>query len=69
MFKGIFKTACIACLLLAANTNLSSQITERPRPAEWSQLVDGGRFIDRFLPMPAGTLSKDTWGAEGVIPR
>jgi hypothetical protein len=46
-----------------------AQIVERPRPAEWSQLVYGARFIDRFLPMPAGILSADTWGVQGVIPR
>ena len=48
---------------------LFAQAIERPRPAEWNQLVDGARFIDRFLPMPAGTLSGDTWGAKSVVPR
>ncbi|KAA6345637.1 hypothetical protein EZS27_006818 [termite gut metagenome] len=59
----------IICLVMTANVHLLAQITERPRPEEWKQIVDGGRFIDRFLPMVSGTLSKDTWGAEGVIPR
>ena len=49
--------------------DLFGQAIERPRPAEWSQLVNGARFIDRFLPMPPGTLSSDTWGAACVIPR
>lgn len=46
-----------------------AQITERERPAEWSQLVNGARFMDRFLPMEGKVLSTDTWGVDGVIPR
>ena len=67
MTKTVLKASIF--FLLMANINLFAQITERPLPAEWSRLVNGGRFIDRFLPMPAGTQSKDTWGAEGVVPR
>lgn len=48
---------------------LNAQITSRPRPMEWDKLVDGGRFIDRFLPMPDGRLSKDVWGGSNVLPR
>lgn len=57
------------CLAQAVSIPLFSQITERPRPEEWKQLVNGGRFIDRFLPMVSGTSSKDVWGAEGVVSR
>jgi len=47
-----------------------AQTTERPRPAAWSNLVYGGRFMDRFLPMPnLGQLTRDTWGADNVLPR
>lgn len=46
-----------------------AQITQRPRPEEWKQLVPGARFIDRFLPMKGQALSSDTWGVEGVRPR
>jgi len=47
-----------------------AQTTERPRPAEWSNLVFGGRFMDRFLPMPnLGQLTRNTWGADNVLPR
>jgi hypothetical protein len=67
--KRNLKITCLVFLVLTISANLFSQITERPRPAEWDQLVYGGRFLDRFLPMPPGVLSKDTWGAEGVIPR
>jgi hypothetical protein len=47
-----------------------AQTTERPRPAEWSNLIYGGRFMDRFLPMPdLGKLTADTWGDTNVVPR
>lgn len=50
--------------------NMFSQITERERPEEWDNLVNGGRFMDRFLPIPPmGPLSSDTWGGNNVIPR
>lgn len=48
---------------------LSAQITERTRPSEWSQLVTGARFMDRFLPMQGNVLSSDTWGVDSVVPR
>jgi len=49
---------------------VNAQTTERPRPAAWNNLVFGGRFMDRFLPMPnLGQLTRDTWGAENVLPR
>jgi hypothetical protein len=47
-----------------------AQTTERQRPTEWSKLVYGGRFMDRFLPMPdIGKLTTDTWGDSNVVPR
>jgi hypothetical protein len=48
---------------------LFSQAVERPRPTEWNDLVYGARFLDRFLPMPKGKSSGDTWGTKGVVPR
>lgn len=61
----------ILCLqLLMLNGLINAQITERERPAEWNNLAFGGRFMDRFLPIPVmGPLSSDTWGGENVIPR
>ncbi len=55
-------------LLLAATCcmTLDAQITERNRPEEWSLLVEGARFMDRFLPMPDGVEGKGIWGAECV---
>lgn len=47
-----------------------AQFKQLERPAEWNNLVHGGRFMDRFLPIPVvGELSDDTWGAENVVPR
>lgn len=55
--------------LLSANITIAQDI-ERVRPKEWNGLVEGGMFIDRFLPIPTmGKLSSDTWGAKGVKPR
>lgn len=46
-----------------------SQTTERERPKEWNELINGARFIDRFEPMHNGELSKDVWGCKDVVPR
>jgi len=60
----------ILSLQLFFVAQLSAQITERKRPAEWANLVEGGRFMDRFLPIPVkGSLTSDTWGAAQVKPR
>ena len=57
-------------LIIAFLPNVHAQVTTRPRPQEWSRLVPGGRFMDRFLPMPAkGELSSKSWGASNVQPR
>ena len=46
-----------------------AQVTDRQRPARWSQLVEGARFMDRFLPMEGSVLRSDVWGADNVRPR
>ena len=53
-------------LFLAASTSSMAQITERERPREWDQLVSGGRYADRFLPMPDGTQRQGIWGTDSV---
>jgi len=67
------KTFLIASVLIAVQFttgDIYAQITERERPEDWQDLAYGGRFMDRFLPIPPmGTLSSDTWGAENVLPR
>lgn len=55
-------------LTILANA-VCAQIVERPRPKEWDALAVGARFMDRFLPMPEGKLSRDVWGGENVLPR
>ncbi len=51
-------------------TSLYAQITQRERPAEWSHLVKGGRFMDRFLAMPDGKQSTEViWGIDSVLHR
>lgn len=64
-----FKTFLLLTTTLCSTLSLSAQITERERPAEWKNLVPGAQFIDRFQPMLKGTLSADTWGVSGVVPR
>jgi len=60
--------AFIFSFVLISDAN--SQTTDRTRSAEWINLVYGGRFMNRFLPMPdRGKLSRDTWGGENVLPR
>jgi len=46
-----------------------AQITDRERPAEWDNLIPGGRYMDRFEYMQGSTLSADVWGCESVRPR
>lgn len=51
-------------------TDATAQIVKRQRPSEWNGLAVGGRFMDRFLPMPVqGALTSETWGADSVKPR
>jgi hypothetical protein len=71
MTKRFFKAVVLlpGIILMLNTTNSFSQITERQRPAEWNDLVVGARFLDRFLPMPSGQLTGNTWGAKGTVPR
>lgn len=66
--KKLISIVCLYALLLC-DLSASAQITERPRPESWKQLVLGAAFKDRFLPMPKGELSSNTWGGANVLPR
>ncbi len=56
--------------VFALRYDAKAQTIVRERPAEWNNLVFGGRFMDRFLPMPViGELTRETWGADEVLPR
>lgn len=60
------KSIIALALSVLTLTSLSAQVEERTRPAEWDQLVLGGRHMDRFETMPAGTIARANWGAEAV---
>lgn len=62
------KLLCTLLLPLVA-VAVSAQDVVRERPAEWEGLVEGGRFMDRFMAMKGEELSSDVWGFEGVKPR
>ncbi|WP_298363665.1 glycoside hydrolase family protein [uncultured Lutibacter sp.] len=45
-------------------------VIERNAPSKWDSLVYGGRFLDRYLPMPdLGGITDNTWGGNNVVPR
>ncbi|MEM9659712.1 MAG: glycoside hydrolase family protein, partial [Planctomycetota bacterium] len=63
-------TFAIVTLVCLHGAPASSQSVQRQRPASWNDLAIGGRFMDRFLPMPVeGPLTSETWGADHVKPR
>ncbi|VGO18103.1 glycoside hydrolase family protein [Pontiella sulfatireligans] len=68
-----YSLVCIFCVQLvgaAEQPQHKVQVVERERPAEWSKLVSGGRFMDLFQPMPdLGGMTSDTWGETNVVPR
>jgi len=66
---NIFSKLLISAATLILAFPVMSQVEERERPAEWENLVKGGRFMDRFLPMKGNLLTSDTWGVDGVVPR
>lgn len=61
---------CTFLCIILFTFDANAQVTERERPQAWDSLVYGGRFMDRFLPIPTiGALTDNTWGAENVVPR
>lgn len=70
MRKQIFLQILSITSLIIISSYVYGQAEERERPAEWDNLVPGGRFMDRFLLIERiGQLTYDTWGADNVIPR
>lgn len=55
----MLKNLLLAGVALLAFSPAFTQITQRERPVEWKQLVEGGRFMDRFLPM-----QKESWNVQ-----
>lgn len=61
------KNIWVAMILLWNVPHVLGQITERALPKEWEKLVEGGRFRDRFQPMPKGiSIQPEDWGADPV---
>lgn len=69
MARKELRSLAVMVALCFMDLLLNAQIVERKRPGEWEFLVKGGRFMDRFLAMPEGTLSAKTWGTAAVRPR
>lgn len=64
------RIAAVVSIALMGACESIAQVVERERPAEWANLVRGGRFMDRFEPSKAiAPLTSDCWGADGVKPR
>ncbi len=65
------KKTIIPILIGLAMASLSTaQHKDVKRPAEWENLVLGGRFMDRFEPLPIlSERTSDTWGVDAVKPR
>ena len=49
------KRFLIFSLAVGFGWGLQAQVTERERPSEWKNLVEGARFMDRLQPM------KESW--------
>lgn len=63
-------SSLLLTMLLFNSQLLIAEDVERQLPKEWQGLVEGSRFIDRFLPLPeVGQLTSHTWGLESVKPR
>ena len=65
--KITFEHLLSCCLVVSLSfTTATAQVTERTRPAEWENLVFGGRHMDRFETMPEGRVARANWGTEAV---
>jgi hypothetical protein len=62
--KRVWVAGCV-CWACASE----AQITTRKVPGAWTNLVAGGRFMDRFQAMRGTNLTDKTWGASNVVPR
>lgn len=59
----------LIALCAAMPTMSHAQVEDRPRPAEWDNLVLGGRHMDRFETMAPSRTARANWGAEAVRQR
>lgn len=56
----MLKKLLLGGVALLAFSPAFTQITQRERPVEWKQLVEGGRFMDRFPPYG----KKERWNVQ-----
>ncbi|MCQ2111876.1 MAG: glycoside hydrolase family protein [Bacteroidaceae bacterium] len=61
--------AILLALGFAFSEFAQAQVEERTRPAEWENLVVGGRHMDRFETMAPSRTARANWGAETVRER
>lgn len=69
--QAAIRPAVFTLLLLAVFIDPAhAQHRDVKRPEAWKNLGEGGRFMDRFEPMPLlGERTSDTWGVDAVKPR
>lgn len=65
MVSSYFRIALYVVFFLFISVSMTAQITERQRPQEWSKIMKGCRFVDRFLPM-TGHEKNAVWGTDSV---
>ena len=70
MSTDILKPLLALTVVTVLVTSVHGEHKDIVRPAAWKDLVLGGRFMDRFEPMPLlGKRTNDTWGVDAVKPR
>lgn len=55
----------LMALCAAMPTMSHAQVEDRPRPAEWDNLVLGGRHMDRFEKMAPSRTRRKWWNCDG----
>ena len=64
------RTLLMLAVLTVFVASISAQHQDVKRPQSWNDLVYGGRFMDRFEPMPLlSQRTAYTWGVDEVKPR
>lgn len=61
-YYNLLKKSLLVISISLLTWSASAQIIDRKRPVEWQKLVEGARFMDRFLAMPNGIKRENVWG-------
>ena len=70
MIRMFQKSLFVLTILTYLVCPVQAQHEDIARPEAWKDLALGGRFMDRFEPMPLkGPRTNDTWGVDAVKPR